>query len=101
MDKEITETKTVTKKIVVDHKLYCDVCKKEIPDNSWYYTLITGHHEWGSDSIESVDNIDLCSESCVQNRLDFYFKELIGKGYNTAYFDLDRDYYRKENYIGK
>ena len=99
MKKENFEFRTVKRMVVTDHRLYCDVCNKEIPDKSWYYDIVTGHHDWGRDSIDSVNSFDACSEKCVKEKVDFYFDELVGKGCNTAYLTIDREFYNKKRCV--
>ena len=62
----------------------CDMCKKEILNEedyksefrtkmSHYYKVTTHHHDWGNDSIDSYNYIDICSESCLFNFLKKYY----------------------------
>jgi hypothetical protein len=41
-----TKTHTVTEKVLVKETRYCDVCKKEITEKS-YWELTTHHNDWG------------------------------------------------------
>ena len=43
----------------------CDICKKEIHKTA-HYEVTTGHHDWGNDSIESINNSDICSDDCLK-----------------------------------
>lgn len=65
----------------------CDICKKEIKENSVYIRVNTGHREWGNDSIDSIQWYDICSTECL-DKLYQQFKE---KHYNTSYFAAEFD----------
>lgn len=95
-------TRKVTKEVDEAYglKIICNICGKVIcdfddtpPTNHFgdaveYFTLTTGHYDWGNDSIDSVEHKDICSEDCVKTALIRYFKET--QGSNTAYFNLSR-----------
>ena len=81
-------------------KITCDICGGTIcefdatpPTNRFgdaarYFTLTTGHYDWGNDSCDSVENKDICSEDCVRKALATYFEE--NQGSNSAYFELSK-----------
>lgn len=79
-------------------KIVCDKCEKIILNfvdgdshnkkDARYFRLVTGHHDWGNDSPDSVEVKDLCCETCVTNALADYFED--SKDSNTAYFELSR-----------
>jgi hypothetical protein len=52
-----------------------------------YWTLTTGHHDWGYDSVDSIEIFDLCSRDCIQKKLDEYLKDCSG----TDYFELSHE----------
>ena len=95
-------TRKVTKEVDENYglKITCDICGKVIcdfddtpPNNRFgdaveYFTLTTGHYDWGNDSCDSVECKDICSEDCVKTALIRYFKE--ARGSNTAYFNLSK-----------
>lgn len=95
-------TRKVTKEVDEAYglKITCDICGKVIcdfdgtpPDNHYgdtakYFTLTTGHYDWGNDSVDSVEHKQICSEDCVKVALIRYFKE--SQKSNTAYFELKR-----------
>lgn len=74
----------------------CDVCHKIIPatKRSWtdksgrYFTVTTGHHDWGNDSIDSIETIDICPE-CLPKYVTDYFEEM--EDSNTAYLNIETD----------
>lgn len=97
------ETKKVEKTVVVDETicevLVCDVCGKEFalvcPKGEThkrfdYFSLTTGHYDWGNDSVDSISHYDLCSEECVKKKLNEYFADC--NHYGTAYFNLEQEF---------
>ena len=64
MINETYETKTYvkTESVLVSERLYCDICGKEITGPHW--SVMTGHHDWGNDSVDSVQHKDACSGLC-------------------------------------
>lgn len=69
----------------------CDVCEKVIPaswhdENSKYFEVTTGHHDWGSESIESRETIDVCPE-CLLKYISDYFKNAS----TTAYLEVETE----------
>ena len=91
MFKEKFEIRMVPDKVVVERKLCCDKCGKEIKPGL-YFAVTTGHHDWGNDSCESIEHHDYCSHSCLVEALnDFYFKK--HKNSSTAYFEIEREYF--------
>ena len=86
---QITKRKEITVKREILSGIKCDVCGKDI--NKGFWTLTTGHNDWGNDSCDSMINFDLCSKECVQKKLDEYFKDCCGS--NTHYFELCQSYF--------
>ena len=91
MKKKINKTVKTTKQIT--EKVTCDVCGETIADKNnryaEYWTLVTGHNDWGNDSCESYEDFDLCSKDCVQEKLNEYFDNC--KYSNTQEFELSQD----------
>lgn len=91
MKNKINKTVKITKSIT--EKVTCDVCGKTIADEKHryaeYWTLTTGHNDWGNDSCESYEDFDLCSKGCVQKKLNEYFDNC--KDSNTQEFELSQD----------
>ena len=80
----------------------CDVCGKVIPvifgwhrgHDDRYYEIVTGHHDWGNDSFESVETRDVCQE-CAPKFIKDYMAGCLGS--NTAYIEIrNRTAYAKE-----
>ena len=95
MIKRITEKRLVEQEVTVGGLCICDICGKtiyKINDNKRtrydeYWHLITGHNDWGNDSCESVETLDLCSKECCIKALDNYLYEYSGPR-STGYFEL-------------
>lgn len=84
----VYETKTYkkTEEVLVSEKRYCDCCNKEITGPHWQ--IITGHNDWGNDSIDSIHHIDVCSRDCLNSIFLEYLDSSDHKG-NTKYFDIE------------
>lgn len=84
------KTHTVTERVCVKQTRHCDVCNGVIDDNDAYWELTTGHHDWGNDSVDSIENFDVCSEVCLRQKFDEYVRESGEDDYNTMYFEVSR-----------
>lgn len=96
MTREIKENRVEEIEVVIGKQCFCDVCGKLIKKTSEkkveycigdYWTLTTGHHDWGLDSVDSIEEFDLCSRDCIQKKLDEYLKDCSG----TDYFELSHE----------
>lgn len=83
-------THEVTEKVCVRETTYCDICKKEIDTNKGSWELTTGHHDWGRDSVDSVEHFDVCSEACLTIKFAEYVNESGKNDWNTMYFEVER-----------
>lgn len=85
------ETKIVTKEesVLVSEKLFCDHCRKEIKGPYW--TVMTGHHDWGDDSIDSTVKKDICSILCLNSEVENYYvlSNKSNGAYNTQYIEIE------------
>lgn len=98
MTENVTEMKTIQSEIVVGKKIICDCCKKVIAEkkkdsnygvSADYFSVTTGHHDWGNDSCESIKCDDYCSLECLQKAFDKYYKiEKDGQN-GSAYFEVE------------
>ena len=91
--------------------VYCDRCKRLIlrrpgeyfdksvidrmkrdPDLDLvdWYRVVTGHHDWGNDSCESVETKDIC-ENCIKAELIDYALRA-GKSLNTEYIEVNHKF---------
>lgn len=84
------KTHTVTERICVKETIHCDICKSIIDDNGAYWRLTTGHHDWGNDSVDSIEYFDICSEACLRKKFDEYTRESGEDDWNTMYFKVRR-----------
>ena len=68
---------------LVEYKVFCDVCKKDITHRESkftkgdyvteeFYKVTTSHRDWGNDSIDSVECKDVCSDECLKVLFDEY-----------------------------
>lgn len=88
--KKVQEVEVVDKALVT-----CDVCKKQFADlqndeNVHYYSVLIGHDDWGNDSFESREYLDICSNACLCKE----FNDFVNKtgryepGINSYYFEI-------------
>lgn len=82
-------THTVTEKVCIKETTCCDVCNNTIDTGGVYWKLTTGHNDWGNDSFESIEQFDICSETCLRKKFDEYVSESMD-GNNTMYFEVKR-----------
>ena len=105
MIKSESEVITVREEKKVRRIITCDVCGKEIENrkvlyddptgkhngvylegkSSFRFHVSTGHHDWGNDSYESIEEKDVCSVEC----LNVLFEDYIKNGSDTQYFYFD------------
>lgn len=50
----------------------CDVCGKNINNNSYYYTVTTRHSDCNNNSYENTDNV--CSDHCLTKKFNDFIK---------------------------
>lgn len=79
----------------------CDVCGKIIEPPSiedrykrmekshTYYAVTTGHHDWGNDSVESIQEHDICPD-CIEKFVADYLKD--ENGYRSRYIDIETEH---------
>lgn len=75
----------------------CDVCGRVIDsptkenryhrmdDDHKYYSVTTGHNDWGNDSCESIEHYDVCPD-CINKFVAEYLGDK--KGYRSAYIEI-------------
>jgi hypothetical protein len=62
----------ITKDVLI--KVTCDICENDIPEGQYRYKVTTGHRDWGYDSVESIEQFDICSDNCLQKKFDLFLK---------------------------
>ena len=82
----------------VKTSVVCDKCGKEIickdrPGHlDWnlqrYFSVTTGHNDWGNDSCESVEHFEICP-NCISTFVADYFES--NKDSGTAYAMIESD----------
>lgn len=85
-----TKYKKVTMAEEVCAELKCDICKKDIPWHEKFYHATMGHTDWGSDSFDSIEKFDLCSDECLYEFLGKDWKALKDE-HSTAYVDIESE----------
>lgn len=73
-------------------ELTCDACGKVIDimkQNGTYYSILSGHREWGNDSCDSIEDLDACCDECLNTLVNKWLEKW--KGYNTAYINIERE----------
>lgn len=79
------EVKEVYRVIKTVNHVECDVCKKHVGKR--YFNVVTGHHDWGNDSHESIQYRDICG-TCLSKFVSDYFSKATG----TEYMDIETAY---------
>lgn len=102
MVKTTTEKKAVYQEIVVSEECWRDRCgrhlwyhtkncykKPGLKDMAHYYHVVTGHHDWGNDSIGSIKTYDVCVR-CTKKMFEEYVEDSYNK-VNTLYFECSHE----------
>lgn len=93
----LTETREVKVPKKVEVGIKCDNCEKiyktiqreicRMDDNERkFYRVTTGHHDWGNDSVDSVEHYDFCCYKCLHSFFEMYF---LKNNSETAYMDVE------------
>lgn len=104
MIEEAYTTEVCTKEVVdVDNShVYCDYCDVEIPIDSKFYHITTGHYDWGHDSCESVEYKQICSSDCLVKYITYNYTENHGLHRSDSQFcEIEKKTFNKsyiENY---
>lgn len=77
------------------------MCGKEITGE--HYSVQTGHHDWGGDSIDSIEYEHVCSAECMKNKINEYI-EMTEGSCNSRYIEIEHEseperIYENENNI--
>lgn len=98
MRKMKNETYKIVERKVVE-SIICDGCGREIlPDETkpvWtkrysFFSVMTGHNDWGNDSCDSIEYHDFCCAECAKKFVDKYIDEAGGtNNINTKYITIN------------
>ena len=77
----------------------CDICGKEFNYEPWYngqkianyYHIVTGHHDWGNDSCESIESSDACCDECLSKFIQEWLNNEDVIHSSTAYIEINKD----------
>ena len=102
---KVIKTKTITVERTVPDKIICDMCGRVIQKTDVktydfgsigdHYKVTCGHCDWGNDSVDSVQNYDICSKKCMTNLFLKYLGVADGSK-NTAYIEINHDWFYKQ-----
>ena len=80
---EIKEKKEITIIKYITTSIKCDVCGISHYGNDlpkYWHNISISHNEWGNDSIDSIEDFDVCSKECYIIK----FKDCV-KNYEDRY----------------
>lgn len=71
----------------------CDNCGKHLDikkqKRGTYYSILSGHNEWGNDSRDSIEDLDACCDACLIALVKRWLKKW--ENYPTAYIEINRE----------
>lgn len=82
----------VSKEVCVD--IYCDICNKKIDTKDKFYEITTSHFDWGNDSIDSINNHDVCSNKCLFLFLADYYDDFEDRHTKRIEIQHENGWYR-------
>lgn len=106
MINEVFEEKPTIQKVKIGETLICDRCKsviyKHTPTDKPYgdnrtfvdwFSVRTGHYDWGSDSCDSVEHKDICPD-CFSAVCADYLKRShdTSDKENTEYIEIEHEW---------
>lgn len=82
----------------------CDMCGKEFNyeegltkvKRAYYYQILTGHHDWGNDSCDSMQYTDACCDECLLRFIQNWLQDKDVIRSHTAYIEINK---QKHTYI--
>lgn len=86
------ETVTKTKELEVPVAIFCDVCEKKFKDG-YYYRVMTMHHDWGRDSVDSMEWKHICSDKCLKKEFQNYLEK---EKSNSKEIQIEKSYFKQE-----
>ena len=92
MKKRVKEEKVIKSEKVKE--VICDqcsaiICNEDTLKNQLivFYSVHTYHNDWGNDSIDSSEFLDLCSQKCLLDNAGAYYAEANG----SESYDIERE----------
>lgn len=82
-------TKEVKQIEEVKDKVICDGCEKEIIEENGYFHVCTHHHDWGNDSIDSLETYDFCCPECLYKFAMPYIQDSYEDPCNTKEIEIE------------
>ena len=113
MIKDVKEKQTIEQEVIISKICTCDICKKTIYHNEFdnhtgisaraigsksiqWYSVTTGHRDWGNDSVDSIETIHVCSPECLKSAVEDYCNRSFrnsGSGMrNTEWMEIEHEY---------
>lgn len=113
MIKDIKEKQMIEQEVIISKICTCDICKKTIYHKKFdehetisarvigsksvqWYTVTTGHRDWGNDSVDSIETIYVCSPECLKSAVEDYCNrsfQITGPGiHNTEWMEIEHNY---------
>lgn len=101
MVKTVVEKIAVYQDVILSEECRCDRCgrhlwyhtkygrKKPGLGTAEYYNVVTGHHDWGRDSVDSVETYDVCV-GCAKKMFEEYIEDSFNKT-NSLYFECQHE----------
>ena len=95
------EKKAVYQDVILSEECRCDRCgrhlwyhtkdghKKPGLGTAEYYNVVTGHNDWGRDSVDSVETYDVCV-GCAKKMFEEYIEDSFNKT-NSLYFECHHE----------
>lgn len=93
MSREIKWTKELREvPVCIEGDFVCDNCGKHFDitkQTGTYYSVFSGHNDWGNDSSDSIDELDACCDECLTALVNKWLEKW--KDYPTAYINIRRE----------
>jgi len=102
MVKTETKKETICQDVIISEECRCDRCGRHLwfhtkdgwkkpgfKDTADYYHIVTGHHDWGNDSVDSIEIYDVCV-GCAKKMYEEYIEDSFNK-INTLYFECGHE----------
>ena len=95
MSREIKWTKELREvSVCVEGDFVCDNCGKHLDitkQKGTYYSVLSGHNDWGNDSSDSIEELDACCDECLSRFTQAWLKDKDVIRSKTAYIEINKD----------